>query len=300
MNSLRNFFLVVTLLSITLPAFSQDDRRWQMNSDGSIEWFIGNRIPHDDHIELSGKQISCVLRYGVASDSSFHASRSLVWPMLRTIPNNTHASLTRRFAQDAFEMVTVNYRPITAEKVTSISLNGILTVNSRVSNTLELTRQYFPSTDLPVYCEVYRIKNISGKKCVVEIPKSTSIYQTDPKMGTEGAFALQVNWYHGGSYQLQPNESVHFSLIYSGAKLKEPTLQIEAEYEMAKRLSFVQQVRNNLVLETPDTVLNRAFAFAKIRAAESIFETKGGPMHGPGGESYYAAIWANDQAEYIG
>jgi hypothetical protein len=21
-------------------------------------------------------------------------------------------------------------------------------------------------------------------------------------------------------------------------------------------------------------------------------------MHGPGGESYYAAIWANDQAEY--
>lgn len=22
-------------------------------------------------------------------------------------------------------------------------------------------------------------------------------------------------------------------------------------------------------------------------------------MHGPGGESYYAAIWANDQAEYI-
>ena len=22
-------------------------------------------------------------------------------------------------------------------------------------------------------------------------------------------------------------------------------------------------------------------------------------MHGPGGEAYYAAIWANDQAEYV-
>jgi len=53
------------------------------------------------------------------------------------------------------------------------------------------------------------------------------------------------------------------------------------------------------VLETPDTILNRAFAFAKIRAAESIYQTKEGPMHGPGGLSYYAAIWANDQAEYI-
>lgn len=41
------------------------------------------------------------------------------------------------------------------------------------------------------------------------------------------------------------------------------------------------------------------FAFSKIRACESIYETKGGPMHGPGGESFYAAIWANDQAEYI-
>ena len=41
------------------------------------------------------------------------------------------------------------------------------------------------------------------------------------------------------------------------------------------------------------------FAFSKIRSCESIYATKGGPMHGPGGESYYAAIWANDQAEYI-
>ena len=41
------------------------------------------------------------------------------------------------------------------------------------------------------------------------------------------------------------------------------------------------------------------FSFAKIRGSESIYKTKGGYMHGPGGESYYAAIWANDQAEYI-
>lgn len=56
---------------------------------------------------------------------------------------------------------------------------------------------------------------------------------------------------------------------------------------------------DNLVLDTPDPVINTMFAFAKIRGAESIYDTKGGLMHGPGGESYYAAIWANDQAEYI-
>jgi hypothetical protein len=50
-------------------------------------------------------------------------------------------------------------------------------------------------------------------------------------------------------------------------------------------------------LETPDPVLDTAFALAKIRAAESIYQTKGGLMHGSGGGGY-ATIWANDQIEY--
>ena len=36
-----------------------------------------------------------------------------------------------------------------------------------------------------------------------------------------------------------------------------------------------------------------------LRGSESIFDTKGGYMQSPGGEAYYAAVWANDQAEYI-
>ena len=55
----------------------------------------------------------------------------------------------------------------------------------------------------------------------------------------------------------------------------------------------------NLVLETPDPVLDTEFRYAKLRASESIFKTRGGYMHAPGGESYYAAIWCNDQAEYV-
>jgi hypothetical protein len=79
----------------------------------------------------------------------------------------------------------------------------------------------------------------------------------------------------------------------------EDTIGIRIESELKKRNDFLAFLNNNLVLETPDETLNKAFAFAKIRASESIYQTKGGPMHGPGGLSYYAAIWANDQAEYI-
>jgi hypothetical protein len=295
-----SIFILCFISFITDPLYSQEYQRWHINQDGSISWNINKNIPHKDHIEMSGKRISCVLRYGVHADSSFHATRSLVWPMLRTIPNDTHASLTRQFALDGFDLVTVNYKPIVAEKVISISIKGTLLIKSKVANNLELTREYFPSTTLAGYCEVYTIKNTSKKNCVVEIPKANNVYKTNPEKGTEGSYALHVDLYNDGNFKLQTNEEITFSIFYSGVKVNEQVPVVDVNVEKAKRNEFIEQVWSNLILETPDEILNREFAFAKIRASESIFETKGGPLHGPGGESYYAAIWANDQAEYIG
>lgn len=294
------FILIIALICLSVHSYGQDHRRWQMNPDGSISWQIHKNIPHDDHIEMSGKRISCVLRYGVAANGSFHATRSLVWPMLRTLPNNTHASLTRRFEQDAFGLVTVNYKPVGPDKVSSISLNGTLVVQSKAANGLALTREYFPSTTLPGYCELYSITNTAEKDCVVEIPSYRTSYQTDPAKGTEGSYQLRMELSNSGSFTLKTHETVRFSLFYSGYKVGEEPPAVAVEGEKEKRLTLIRELWSKLVLVTPDTVLNREFAFAKIRAAESIFETKGGPMHGPGGEAYYAAIWANDQAEYVG
>jgi hypothetical protein len=294
------FFIVSFLWLVVGTSFSQEYHRWEMNEDGSISWRIKGDIPHADHIEMSGKQISSVIRYGVASDGSFQATRSLVWPMLRTIPNNTHASLTRRFAQDGFEMVTINAKPVPKDSVYEITINGTLIIKSKAGKGLELTRQYFPSTTLPSYLEIYTVKNISQKSCVAEIPASRLIYNTDPSMGVDGSYAVRVDVINNGYYVIQPGDAVSFTILYAGYKANEQSTPIDIENELDARRAFVQQVWNKLVLETPDTVLNRAFAFAKIRASESIFQTKGGAMHGPGGEAYYAAIWANDQGEYVG
>jgi hypothetical protein len=59
-------------------------------------------------------------------------------------------------------------------------------------------------------------------------------------------------------------------------------------------------MQQNLVLKTPDPVINTLFYFSKIRAAENIFDTKMGLVHSPGGGNYYAGVWANDQVEYSG
>ena len=297
----KYLFLISALIVIVpIPTTAQTNRRWEINTDGSITWNIRQQLPHSDHIEMSGKRIACVLRYGVHADSSFYATRSLVWPMLRTIPNNTHASLTRRFKQDGFDLITINYKPVEKEKVNSITLDGTLLVKSITTAGMELQRQFFPSTELPGYCELYTIKNNSGKDCIIEIPQLHEMYITDSSKGTEGSYALHMQVSNSGSHHLTNNESLSFSILYSGSKKNDAAQQVIIEEERARRLQFIQEIWSKLILETPDTVLNMEFAFAKIRGAESIYATKGGPLHGPGGEAYYAAIWANDQAEYIG
>lgn len=75
-------------------------------------------------------------------------------------------------------------------------------------------------------------------------------------------------------------------------------MDIEKEY--VKRLDRVMQLMSTVTLDTGNELLDTMFAFCKVRAGESIFRTKNGDVHSPGGGSYYAAVWCNDQAEYAG
>src|SRR5690554_3138577 len=145
----RIFFVI--LLSALSMIYVNSQNRWEINEMEGITWNIDSRVPHYDHIEMSGEQISVVLRYGVDESGAFVLERSFVWPMLRTIPNNTHASLMRRFGWDVVsDMITVNTRRIGEEKVKRITLDGVMVVESELSThlngKLELTRYLFPST----------------------------------------------------------------------------------------------------------------------------------------------------------
>ncbi len=276
---------------------------WVINASGGITWRIDERLPHEDHIEMSGQKVSTVLRYGVNSDGSFSLNRSMVWPMLRTIPNNTHASLMRRFAWKITDMVEVNGLSLPDEKVQSVTLNGTMEVESSYElprkGALALTRILFPSVTQPAFCEKYVIRNAGETVLSVEVPSSSSVIETDAAKGVDGSYRLVATIQGQTSRQLKPGEELTFSAFFAGYKQGEFEEALNIETELQARKLLVAGFRDKLVLETPDPVINTMFAFAKIRAAESIYHTKGGFMHGPGGESYYAAIWANDQAEYV-
>lgn len=298
----RTLIVFLFFLCFSLEAVIAQNR-WSINPDGSISWEIKDRIPHYDHIEMSGLKVSTVLRYGVNADGSFELNKSLIWPMLRTLPNNTHASLMRRFAWNASDMVSVNGQSLSGEKVNKITLDGKMTVESTVELSrnakAKLTRVIFPAVTNPAVYEKYILRNTGETPLMVEVPESRAVTNTETAKGVDGSYKLVSEIIRGTTRQLQPKEELVFYAAITGYKNGETELKPDIEKELQARKDLIAGFWDNLILETPDPVVNTMFAFAKIRGAESIYDTKGGFMHGPGGESYYAAIWANDQAEYI-
>lgn len=300
---MKKFLFVFLFWTLVCGGTLSAQNRWSINPDGSISWNVKDRIPHYDYIEMSGLKVSTVLRYGVNADGSFELNKSMVWPMLRTIPNNTHASLMRRFAWNATDMVSVNGQSLSGEKVNKITLDGKMTVESTIglprNAEAELTRIIFPAVAKPAVYEKYILRNTGSSPLTVEVPESRAVINTDPEKGVDGSYKLVSEIIGAATKQLQPKEELVFYAAITGYKNGEAELKPDVEKELQERKELIAGFWNNLILETPDPVVNTMFAFAKIRGAESIYDTKGGLMHGPGGESYYAAIWANDQAEYI-
>ena len=298
----RTLIVFLFFFCFSLEAVAAQNR-WSINPDGSISWNVKDHIPHYDHIEMSGLKVSTVLRYGVNADGSFELNKSMVWPMLRTIPNNTHASLMRRFAWNATDMVSVNGQSLSGEKVNKITLDGKMTVESTIgmprNAEAELTCIIFPAVAKPAVYEKYIFRNTGSSPLTVEVPESRAVINTDPEKGVDGSYKLVSEIIGAATKQLQPKEELVFYAAITGYKNGEAELKPDVEKELQERKELIAGFWDNLILETPDPVVNTMFAFAKIRGAESIYDTKGGLMHGPGGESYYAAIWANDQAEYI-
>lgn len=275
--------------------------RWTIVSPDSICWRVNGA--HHDHIEMSGLKVSTVLRYGVNETGEWVIDRNMVLPTFRTIPNDTHGSLQHRFNGDWAYLCLVNGQPLVGEKVETVSLSGVMTVKSIYANRgIALTRTLFPSTSYPVFCEKYELENVTDHSLTVELPSNTLSYRTDEARGVEGSYTLTATLssrVKEGTFQLKVGEKACFQVIYAGYKKHDRELTLDVDKELMARREFLRQVQSNLVLETPSDVINTMFSFAKIRGSESIFDTKGGYMQSPGGEAYYAAVWANDQAEYI-
>ncbi|MCY9659776.1 hypothetical protein P5G65_09065 [Paenibacillus chondroitinus] len=277
---------------------SKHPERWRLLDDG-IQWNTpqDHVDAHEDHLEMSGKKVSVIVSYGVNQAGKLMLSRKIVWPTLRTIPNDTHGSLIHDFELDSMPAIWINGHPNMNERPICFQFNGLLYIRSKANEGIRIERTLFPSTSSKSVYEKIVMTNTSDQAVSIQI--SSSLSRKSVK-GVSGIYLIEVSHDAASEYRLGPQESCQFSFRISARHLQEKDIRMDVRQEKEQRSNLIRQMNQNLRLETPDPVLNQMFAFAKLRTAESIFETKNGPMHGPGGGRYYAAIWTNDQVEYAG
>jgi hypothetical protein len=148
-----------------------------------------------------------------------------------------------------------------------------------------------------LFIEIWKLENISDSTIQINIGQKEF---KEEQLGQLGTYTRLIRSNAKENVSIQAGSEYEFSIGFSAFLNDEPEITTSYKEIINDRLAFLDTISNNLILETPNPVLNTLFAFSKIRASESIFNTEMGLVHSPGGGRYYTGVWANDQAEYSG
>lgn len=250
-----------------------------------------------DHMEISGRTISALLSYGRDEQGQLRLHRHLVFPSIRVYPRATRGHLAYNFDALWYGDLRFNGKE-EAEKLVRVEQRGHLQLTSKTSKA-DIVRTYHVAIDQPYLMETITITNTSRARLSLSyFDRSLTIQTSANKRRKSSHYLFIIPSHRTLSTTLAPKASVELSYVYTASTHAERPHVDRAE-SIAQREAWIQHtLHEGLQLKTPNPVLNTLFSYAKLRGLESIFETKQGLLHSPGGGEYYAAIWTNDQAEY--
>jgi hypothetical protein len=278
--------------------------RWQLSETAfGIFWDTSRdtRLPHADHFEMSGRKVSVIMRYTVDADRNLSLTRDVIWPTLRLREGDVRGYLRRRYQDDFLPEFTVDNKSLPLGPLQKATIkHGILAFQFMPQEGLEITRTLFPSRTQSAVLENWTITQSGDTAVSISLNLPTT---REEVAGVYGPSILLQQLEGPEITTLHPDETVTWTTVFSARLASDSPIALHGADEQAERETFAEQMMTSpqqLYMLTPDPVINTAFAFAKLRAAESLFDTKMGLVHSPGGGSYYGGVWANDQAEYSG
>lgn len=258
--------------------------------------------------------------------ASVHVDSTVYFPSMRT-SRSPRGYLTERVAHGPLtltHLISLNgRRPIPLGGAFRIRQDGLLHVDHAPEGGVAITRSFFPSMSRPSAVEVWTVTNVSPDQlAVLRVDSTTSTLNSSPD-GVAGDYEVYtaVPGSVGERLEIPPGGGVAHVGVHTTARMADnPSLRSAAAVagsgpfcddepvtnaglvrEMRERQAFVRSLSGGrCVLETPEPELDTAFALAKVRTGEAVFETELGLLHSPGGGKYYGGVWANDQAEYAG
>lgn len=281
-------------------------RKRFLNDDNEVVWNIGEEKGKcADHIEMAGFYSSSIISYGKDKNGRLKLMKHLVVPSLRNKPNVTQSSFCYNFNFSPVDIKINNKKAVECPKV--ISVKGNLKINSSAECGVSIIREFLPAVNQPALIEIIRVCNSGTENCNVEINSRPFSKTQNSYFCVDGAITakcvssfsedFKASSKENRKVNLKSNDSIELYAVYY-AYQKSDLSDFSIKNEIEARREFVDEMFNSLRLETPVRELNAQFSHCVLRGSESIFKTKNGLMHSPGGGNYYAALWTNDQCEY--
>ncbi|MES2829834.1 MAG: six-hairpin glycosidase-like protein [Bacteroidota bacterium] len=281
----------------------QNEFFWKTNGSEGITWNLTGekRLPHADNMEMSGSLVSGIIRYKVDPGKRVQIIRDVIYPQLRKYSKSNEsmyrAYLREEYGDEILPVISMSEKKLETGVLDSVRINGKISFHLKQNDGISVTRTFFPSMDKRCFVEKWNLRNTGSKALSLKIG-TTELNQQEA--GYHGSYHRNISSDAKATVNIEAGAQYEFGIYYTATLNDEPAPEKSFAAIEQKRDLFLDSVSNNLVLKSPDKIINTLFYFSKIRAAESIFRSRLGLVHSPGGGSYYVGIWANDQAEYSG
>lgn len=296
----------VLLLGSSLAQAQEGAGYWKITSTRSIQWDLNESqdLPHEDNIEMAGKRVAGIVTYSVDTSGMLTLNRQVFFPQLHPFIKDNEpgwhiyrAYLKDDHGDDILPKIYISDKRFVPGPLKSVKIDGMLNFEHKPSSLgLSMSRRLFPSPSERLFVEHITLTNTTNAALSLEIGKTLTRFED---RGADGRFITTVSSDAPQRMELKVGEAFSFSVRIMAQMEGEDLPDQTSEEALSERQGFLNTMADALVLETPNTTLNTLFEFFKIRGSESIFESKLGLIHSPGGGRYYVGIWANDQAEYI-
>lgn len=156
-----------------------------------------------------------------------------------------------------------------------------------------VTRTLYPSMTQALVIEEWQVKNSGSQPVSLAVALGCKTQAMDEKKDIAWS-CPEVK-----KVSVKPGESISLAASVQVCETANPIPAINVATERAARLAVTEAAWHGAGrLETPDSVLNEAFALQKYHVLENPIETFEGVITHNGSLMYSPGIWANDPVEY--
>lgn len=280
---------------------NQEENLHQL-SFNSLYYYPQKNHSYYDHIETASFYNSTIISYGHDEKLNLKLGFHHIFPTIRKINNDTRGSYA--FQSDEMFNFYINHQKV-KEKLVNVKINGFITITSKHKH-YNITKKLYAASTFPGFiCDINitDTSNNYNQPFHLYFPKSNleNIKIPEELTANKEKFIFETSLFNRKNKKIDEinSSNIDFKFRYVISILR-PNEKIHYNHqkEYKQRKEFINQIKNKCQLKTSNKYLDFMFYLCKIRASESIFKTKAGLMHSPGGGNYYAAVWTNDQIEY--